>query len=688
MLIYLADLGHNQVTHSSDVYPLGVANLATYARASLPGGGGLEVRLFREPEDLKRAIDSRPPDVLGLSNYSWNHYLSRQLARYCKAHRGDALTVMGGPNWPLTHEVQQTFLRRMPEVDVYVDGPTYEGERAFVNLLSRYREVGGRRDELRSRPIPGVDWIAEDGGLVLGGPVERIRDLDEIPSPYTSGLLDEFLQTGYFPILQVARGCPFSCAFCNSGVASNNKVYAHSLDNVKADLLYLAERVRPETTLCFADDNFGMYERDEEIADYLGFLQDRYGWPQYVRTTTGKNNKERILRVMRKARGTLPMTAAVQSMNPEVLKNIKRSNIKLETYAAIQQELRAQGMQSYGELILCLPGETKRSFLKAVEDLLESGANRISAHQLMLLHGAELSNPESRRRFGFRTKFRLVARNLGNYVGEPVAEVEEMVVETPEFSFADYLECRVIHLLLTVFYYEGNFEEAFELARSYGVKPFDLMMALAGLLPRAPLEFRRMVEEFTEEGRQELFDSPEACLAWAMDNFDDLITGRLGGNLLSKYSMIGRFNQTAGACDFLRLALVEATAQVGRPVDPGELEAVMTYLRSVLLHVPFGEELQREVTWEAGYDVAAWQQGRYAQPLEDYRCSRPRTMRAAATPNQARLILSKVQTFGEHPAGLGKFTRTMFASDMRRPVSSSPEGGRTAERRATAANPA
>lgn len=31
MRIFLADLGHNRPTYSSDVYPLGVANLATYA---------------------------------------------------------------------------------------------------------------------------------------------------------------------------------------------------------------------------------------------------------------------------------------------------------------------------------------------------------------------------------------------------------------------------------------------------------------------------------------------------------------------------------------------------------------------------------------------------------------------------------------------------------------------------------
>jgi len=58
-------------------------------------------------------------------------------------------------------------------------------------------------------------------------------------------------------MLQITRGCPFTCTYCNSGVKGNSKVYAHSIDNVKADLLYVAERVKPEVNLCLADDNFG-----------------------------------------------------------------------------------------------------------------------------------------------------------------------------------------------------------------------------------------------------------------------------------------------------------------------------------------------------------------------------------------------------------------------------------------------
>lgn len=465
-LIYLADLGHNQLTISSDVYPLGVANLTTYAREHVRGGERLKIRIFREPQELKAAIDAEAPDVLGLSSYSWNHNLALGFARYAKNKNHDAITMMGGPNFPLTVEEQESWLRGMPEIDIAVRGPTYEGERAFRNIIQRYLDADQALEGIEQEPVPGNLWIdPRTGEFVRGAELDRILDLDEIPSPYTAGLLDPYFATGYLPMMQIARGCPFSCAFCNSSVKSNSKIYRHSLENLKADLLYIAERVRPEVALTFADDNFGMYDFDEEVADFIAHLQDRFNWPRYIRTTTGKNRGERIIDIMRKIRGALPMTAAVQSMDPGVLKNIERSNIKLDTYTQIQKEVRAQGMQSYGEMILCLPGESKASFMKGIRDLMEAGVTRISAHQLMLLHGAPLSNPESRKRFGLKTMFRVVARDIGNYTGEPVIETEEMVVSTPTFSFEEYLEVRVFHLLLTIFYYESNFEEAFELAR-------------------------------------------------------------------------------------------------------------------------------------------------------------------------------------------------------------------------------
>ena len=669
MRIFLADLGHNQLTYSSDVYPLGVANLATYTREHLDSKYPLDIQIFREPEDLKAALDTGSPDVLALSSYSWNHNLAIHFADYAKARHPKLLTLMGGPNFPLTAAEQESFLRGMSQIDIAVRGPTYEGERAFLNIIQRFADVGCQREGLFEEAVPGNMWIDQrTGEFVVGGEVERIRDLDDIPSPYLAGLLDDYFKTGYFPMMQIARGCPFSCTYCNSSVEANSKIYAHSVENVKADLLYIAERIKPEITLCFADDNFGMYQRDEEVADYISYLQEHYNWPQYLRTTTGKNRGERIIKVMRKIKGRLPMTAAVQSLNPKVLKNIKRANISLDTFADIQKEVIAQGMQSYGELILSMPGETKASFMTAVRDLLETGVKRISAHQLMLLHGAPLSNPESRELFQFKTRFRVVARNIGDYTGTPIIETEEMVVETPDFSFEEYLEARVFHLLLTIFYYEGNFEEPFEYARQEGIKAYDVMVRMQQMLDRAPAKFRAMIDDFLKESQEELFFTREACIEWARQNFDALVDGSLGGNLLSKYSMLGRFYLTQEAIEYLEMTISAMLGEAELRSEPAVLHATTDYLRCVLLHVPFAETLVANPEWTTSYDVEAWHRDGYAHHLEKYALGSPTRFATKVSPDKRALIEGRIATFGEHPSGLGKFTRTMFAQDLRRTV--------------------
>lgn len=668
MLIYLADLGHNQLTRSSDVYPLGIANLSAWIQrdGSSLRGIPLDIELFREPEDLTDALAERTPDILGLSNYAWNHQLSLTLAKRARAAAPDLIICMGGPNWPQDRESQVDRVHAADDIDVFVVGLPYEGERAFESLVRRCADVDCDRSQLASEPILGCMHSARDGATVhVGDAPEIIDSLDEIPSPYQSGLLDKFFQTGYFPLMQIARGCPFSCAFCNSGVGENSRIRAHSTEEVWRDLNYIADRASGDATLCLADDNFGMYRRDEEIADQIATLREKRGWPAYIRTTTGKNNTERILRVLRKVGGSLPMTAAVQSMNEKVLENIKRSNIKLETYAAIQRELTEMGMQSYGELILCLPGETAESFLSAVETFLDTGAERVSAHQLMLLDGAELSTPESRARFGFETRFRLVARNIGRYAGEDVAEVEEMVLATPDFSVDDYYNCRLFHLLLTVTFYEGNFKEVFALAEQGGVKAFDFVQALQSRLSEAPEPFQRLTAEFLSESKEELFETRDECLGWAKENFDALLDGSLGGNLLSKYSMIGRFFELEATLEFLGSTLTHVV-EADR-VSAEEVDAVMSYLRAVILTTPFAETVSVEPEIALAYNVDAWCDSTERQPLHCHGFDdAPQVLKAITDEGTRKLILQKVGVFGEHASGLGKFTRTLFARDLRR----------------------
>jgi hypothetical protein len=144
------------------------------------------------------------------------------------------------------------------------------------------------------------------------------------------------------------------------------------------------------------------------------------------------------------------------------------------------------------------------------------------------------------------------------------------------------------------------------------------------------------------------------------------VTGELGGNLLSKYSMLGRFYATQEAIDFLEMGIVDCLASRNEKDDPEARATVMQYLRSVVLHVPFAEVMEECPAWTTAFDLAAWEREGYSRPLEGYRLEEPITLRTTVPPDRKAQILTRIQTFGEHPSGLGKFTRTMFARDLRR----------------------
>jgi hypothetical protein len=96
------------------------------------------------------------------------------------------------------------------------------------------------------------------------------------------------------------------------------------------------------------------------------------------------------------------------------------------------------------------------------------------------------------------------------------------------------------------------------------------------------------------------------------------------------------------------------------------------YLRCVLLHCPFAQTLEAAPAWESRFDVEAWSEDKYSRPLETYRYPERKMFATLVEPEKKALIENRIRTFGEHPSGLGKFTRTMFARQLRRTIFSAP----------------
>ena len=75
--IFLADLTYNTVSLATEVFPLNVGFIASYCNKQF--GDRIEITLFKYIDELDKAINDNPPDILGLSNYCWNHKVGAEL---------------------------------------------------------------------------------------------------------------------------------------------------------------------------------------------------------------------------------------------------------------------------------------------------------------------------------------------------------------------------------------------------------------------------------------------------------------------------------------------------------------------------------------------------------------------------------------------------------------------------------
>src|SRR5262245_9415515 len=289
--ILLGDLVH--ANNQFKTFPYAAGCVGAYAAAAL--GDRASVAVYRSPDELGAAFGKRLPDVLGCTNYVWNLELGYEVIRQAKAAAPDVIVVMGGPNYPNDPEGQRAFLQRYSLIDFYI---YKEGEAPFLQLLEALLELRLDAAEFkRQRPsLPAVHYLA-NGNLVAPAPAPRQRDLDEYPSPYLSGLLDRFFgRKDLVPLIQTKRGCPFQCTFCVEGEDYYTKLASVSTERVRAELDYIARRMRGGAPLLYvADSNFGMYAHDLEVCDLIAAVRDTYVWPETIEVSTGKNRKERVL---------------------------------------------------------------------------------------------------------------------------------------------------------------------------------------------------------------------------------------------------------------------------------------------------------------------------------------------------------------------------------------------------------
>ncbi|RKY25156.1 MAG: hypothetical protein DRP62_01950 [Planctomycetota bacterium] len=532
--IALGDLRHETVGRHSVLMPLGVAYIASYLLAHIDENV-IEVRIYDRPNVILEDIGRWRPDVVGLSNYCWNSELSRIVFDYSKQLNPETVCVAGGPEFPIEQAECRQYLLQRKEIDFYV---YHEGEVAFAELIRKLAE-GIVAFELKSDPQGGIMSIhPKTSDLVVGSPIPRLRNLDEIPSPYLNGLLEKWFNGYYAPSIETARGCPFSCGYCHAGQAWYNTITRFSTERIKAELTYIASRMTayPNVLLSICDANFGMYERDEEIAEQIRCLQDEFGWPNSFDVTTSKANHDRILRIASRLRNKMQVSCSLQSINYKTLKVIKRKNIAMDAYKELQREIRRRDMPSVAELIVPMPEETKASFFEGVKAVTMAGVERIVPYTTMLLKGTYLNSQQCRKKYQMQTKFRLIPRQFGEYAGQKCFEVEEVCVATNTMSFEDYLECRGFAFVSALLSSE-QFDLVARHLKELEINNYDYLYYVWEMVVSGGTEVSKIYNEYIKETENELWDSREALYEYFTEPqvYEKLLSGELGDNLIRKY---------------------------------------------------------------------------------------------------------------------------------------------------------
>ncbi len=356
---------------------------------------------FYYREDLETILSKiENPDVLGFSCFMWNWNLNCDIAKKVKEKYPDCLIVFGGQHQPM-QDRSDNFFEEHPFVDILVH---HEGEESFYEILkenlSKFPDytsilgctvnVGGKKKTAPARP--------------------RMTDIQNVPSPFLDGSFDKLLANNdkglaYNVSVESNRGCPFSCAFCEIGEQYYAKVKT-SYEKTRKEIEWIAENKIEYVT--DASSNFGLkYQDDYDLAMFVKDIKEKTGYPHAYRVTWLKGKADKVLniaKVFEEAKAQKGMTIALQSMNPDVLKAIKRKNIddgKLKDFIELYE---GEGIGSYVELIWGLPEETVETFKDGISQIMEYGYhNYLDIHLMMLLPNAPIASRQYIEKYGIKT---------------------------------------------------------------------------------------------------------------------------------------------------------------------------------------------------------------------------------------------------------------------------------------------
>lgn len=343
------------------------------------------------------------------SNYMWSIDVNMQISQAVKQYSGN-FTIHGGPSTPDYQQACEDFLTEHTSVNVAVHG---EGEITITEVVEALSAIAKpntphkrdiQADNHALAQVTGITYReAMTGRFIRTGSRERMKNPDTVPSPYLSGLFDQYQGRVEAAIIETNRGCPYGCTFCDWGSATNQKIRKFDLQRVKDEITWIGQnKIR---VMWIADANYGLYDRDIEISQFIVDTKAQYGYPQEIVVNYTKNSTWRLVEIIKifSDGGIIGQgIISIQTTDEQTLEVINRKNIRTQRYDELAQAFTDLNLPLSTDLMMGLPGQTVASFTADLQRYIDMDVS-VKAYPTQLLPNSPMAEPGYMEKYEIKT---------------------------------------------------------------------------------------------------------------------------------------------------------------------------------------------------------------------------------------------------------------------------------------------
>lgn len=329
--------------------PLGLS----YVAAALEKAGFevevLDNYLLRKPiDEVKQMVSKIDPEILGMTCSSASYPRCVETAKAVKEALPSCKVVVGG--WHPSY-MPDSMLQH-PEIDYVVMG---EGERAMSELATC---ITKGKDPEAIEQVAGLAY--RRNGKIVKTPQKFIKNMDDIPF-LARHLLPmhlyereiPFLDVKPFDTMNIARGCPFNCIYCETRRLWGQTCRAFSPQRVIDEIKHMMTNYGTRG-LYFVGDNFTINKkRTLALCELMKQSKLDIEWVCDTRADMISRN---LLKSMKES-GCRTIWFGVESGSPRILEKINKGITNEQTIQAFKL-CKEEGIQTASSFILGIPGET------------------------------------------------------------------------------------------------------------------------------------------------------------------------------------------------------------------------------------------------------------------------------------------------------------------------------------------